>query len=79
MALALRFAWIPLACASIVALLSEQRLGRAIAFVIAAAALVLGVAVHFRSIILGEGSEPEDETPLAWTGEWLFGARCGAR
>jgi hypothetical protein len=75
LALAVRFASIPLACAALVALLSEETPGRAIAAVVAAASLVLGVAVHFRAVILGRSNEPQIETPLSWTGEWLFGAR----
>jgi ribosomal protein S18 acetylase RimI-like enzyme len=73
---AVRFAWIPIVCAAVVALASEQPRGRALATVLAFVSLGLGLAVHTREIILGRRAErrPPSAMPPD-TGEWMAALR----
>lgn len=50
---ALRVAWIPVACAVVVAVASEHPHGRALALALLLPALALGVAAHWREIFTG--------------------------
>jgi GNAT superfamily N-acetyltransferase len=52
---ALRLVMIPFVCALVIALVSEDPRGRALALVLAFASLAFGIAMHAREILLGVG------------------------
>jgi disulfide bond formation protein DsbB len=51
---AVRFAWIPMICALVVAIASPLTSGRVLAAALALLSLAIGVAVHAREIALGQ-------------------------
>jgi hypothetical protein len=53
LAAAVRFSWIPVLCAGVVAVASEDPRGRMLALWIAVASLCLGFAAHIREIVQG--------------------------
>jgi len=50
---ALRFAWIPIFCATIIAIASEHPRGRGLAIALAIASLAIGLVAHAREIVFG--------------------------
>jgi len=69
---ALRFAWLPIVCAAVVALASGQSRGREYAIALAVASIVLGVAVHAREIVRGRPARrlAPGERPNS-AGDWM--------
>lgn len=68
---AIRFAWIPIVCALVVAIASEHAHGRALAAAIALLSLAIGLAVHAREIVLAEplgapGGAGREELDAEW-------------
>jgi len=69
---AVRLVMIPLVCAVIIAVVSGNTHGRTLALVLAAAAVVFGIALQIRTIVFGHSSvsrRPNADTRR--TGEWL--------
>jgi ribosomal protein S18 acetylase RimI-like enzyme len=72
---ALRLVMIPLVCAVVVAVASEDPRGRALAIVLAVVAVGFGFVVHRRAIIRGRtGGRVPNDRPLT-TGEWMARVR----
>jgi GNAT superfamily N-acetyltransferase len=65
---AARYMMIPLICALVIAVVSEDPRGRWLALILAAAFIVFGIAVYFREIVFGR------RTTMA-TGEWQGASR----
>ena len=79
---AARVARIPVICALVVALASDAAISRAIAVVVAIAAVMLGVALHAREIFLGRFASGEREpvgTRLISSEDWAARERVAAR
>lgn len=74
LAAALRFSFIPLFCALVVAVASQDPRGRTLALWIAAGLLCLGVAVHIHEIVFGSSTRP----PSPWVGAWSATPPLGA-
>ena len=74
---AVRFAFIPILCAVVVAVASEDPRGKALALGIGLAVLGFGIAVHAQEIVAGRAVEPRARTThrLVSTGEWLASER----
>ena len=51
---AVRFSWIPIVCALVVAIASEHTRGRALAAALALLSFAIGLVMHAREIVLGE-------------------------
>jgi len=69
---AVRLVMIPLVCALVIAVASEDPRGRTLALALAVASLGFGVVVHGRAIVLGRpGRDHEPNDSLMSTGEWL--------
>lgn len=51
---AVRFSWIPIVCALVVAVASQHTRGRALAAALAILSLVIGLVMHARQIVLGQ-------------------------
>ena len=73
---ALRFSMIPILCAAVVALASEDPRGRLLALLAGLAALVLGLGVNAREILGRRTRRPRGtvRAPLT-TGEWMARVR----
>ena len=71
-AAALRFSWIPIVCALVVAVASEDPRGRVLAALIALVVLGLGVVVHVREILAVQPARHEAQPQhTISTGEWM--------
>jgi disulfide bond formation protein DsbB len=51
---AVRFSWIPIVCALVVAIASQHTRGRALAAALALLSLAIGFVMHAREIVLGQ-------------------------
>ena len=73
---AVRFVMIPLVCAIVIAIASEDPRGRTLAVVLALASLGFGLVIHGRRIVFGEsaGDQTPNDSPMS-TGEWLASLR----
>ena len=65
LAAAVRFAWIPIGCAVVVAIASRHPNGRALALALVLPALCLGVAVHARELFY-RAVPREPDAPPRW-------------
>ena len=68
---ALRFVMIPLVCALVIAIASEDSRGRVLAIGLALVSVGFGLVVQSRTIIVGRPSGRAPEEPVMSTAEWM--------